>query len=134
MTEIQTQSQDQNHTYCGTCQKLINNSWWDNHLKTKVHLKKINTPALTPTPEPTPTPINNEVDFNFSNRQNIVLDDVFQNGTSLKYTKYGVYKRVDIRGFLPILKKINDIKKNPLNIILGYRLYIKKYKPIILMI
>ena len=155
MTEIGNQSQS--HRFCAFCQKSINQSWWDNHLNTKIHKNKVisslavtqlpspnlastnthsvNTPinststnlpsSSTATPSSTAAPTNtNEdqtasstaalttIDFNFPNNYNIDLDNNFENGTSLKYSKYGVYKTINTIGFKPTLIKINDIKKN----------------------
>ena len=152
MTEIGNQSQS--HRFCAFCQKSINQSWWDNHLNTKIHKNKVisslavtqlpspnlastnthsvNTPTNLPSSSTTNIPSNstaaptntNEdqiasstaapttIDFNFPNNYNIDLDNNFENGTSLKYSKYGVYKTINTIGFKPTLIKINDIKKN----------------------
>ena len=104
-----------NNIFCKNCNSYYKKSYYDNHLKTRLHLQNVRIGTIYIEPEESiPEP---QTEFIVDNlNHNIIKESDFKNGTSVKFSIEGIFKTSS---------DINDIVKDFRKIIIEYY---NKYK------
>jgi uncharacterized protein (UPF0297 family) len=118
--------------FCKYCNKSYKPSYIEGHLKTKIHMTNVEKGEIYE--EPINIIIEDKRDFkiedyihlNFLETFNIIEENNFKKGTSVKYVKNDIYKEIDVRGFNEITECYFDHFKKPFKYYLGISVNFQK--------